>query len=440
MSALPAGWEQVAIGEVAEVNPRPSADPPSDDTLVSFVPMAACEAKSGRLDASETRPFGELRKKSFRRFEEGDVVVAKITPSMENGKAALARNLVGGQAFGTTEFHVLRTGSRLDARYLLHFVLQQRFRGEAASHMTGTAGQLRVPAEFLRQAPIPLPPLDEQQRIVEVIEEQFSRLDAGVESLQRAKRNLTRLRASVLKAAVDGDLLEKAGKPKRPANKLPEGWRWATVADVGDVDLGRQRSPKYHTGRNMRPYLRVANVFENRIDLSDVMEMDFPPEQYPKYRLAHGDILLNEGQSPELVGRPAMYRDEMPGVCFTNSLIRFRPRDGVVGDFALLVFRSHLRSGRFRREARITTNIAHLSTARFKSVEFPVPPPEEQKRIVAEAQRQESIIDALEREVAVALARGRLLQQAILTAAFSGDLKAGTWGDGSRSGKKVSTS
>lgn len=200
MSGPPASWEKVAIGEVAEVNPRPTADPPSDDSLVSFVPMAACEAETGRLDASETRPFGELRRKSYRRFEDGDVVVAKITPSMENGKAALAKNLASGQAFGTTEFHVLRPSNGLDARYLLHFVLQHSFRAEAAHHMTGTAGQLRVPADFLRKASMPLPPLDEQQRIVETIEEQFSRLDAGVESLHRAKRNLIRFRASVLKA------------------------------------------------------------------------------------------------------------------------------------------------------------------------------------------------------------------------------------------------
>jgi hypothetical protein len=122
----------------------------------------------------------------------------------------------------------------------------------------------------------------------------------------------------------------------------------------------------------MRPYLRVANVFEDRIDVSDIMEMNFSPEEFERYRLREGDVLLNEGQTPELVGRAAMYRGEPPEVAFTNSLLRFVPGPGVDAAYALLVFRRHLHVGRFNREARITTNIAHLSAGRLKSVEFPI--------------------------------------------------------------------
>jgi type I restriction enzyme S subunit len=146
----------------------------------------------------------------------------------------------------------------------------------------------------------------------------------------------------------------------------------------------------------MRPYLRVKNVFEDRIDLADVKEMDFSPEEYEKYKLESGDILLNEGQSPELVGRPAMYRGELPGVCFTNSLIRFRPHPGIDGLYALYAFRHMLHRGRFMREARITTNIAHLSAGRFAAVEFPVPPSQEQRRIVASLEELFSHLDAAE--------------------------------------------
>lgn len=182
-------------------------------------------------------------------------------------------------------------------------------------------------------------------------------------------------------------------------SELPAGWEWSTIGEVGQIQLGRQRSPKWHTGDHMRPYLRVANVFEDRIDLSSVMEMDFPPDQYVRFKLEPGDILLNEGQSPEWVGRPAMYRGELPGACFTNSLIRFRPYPGIDGKYALLLFRHHLHSRRFMREARITTNIAHLSSSRFASVEFPVPPLSEQQRIVAAIEEHFSRLDAAEVEV-----------------------------------------
>jgi len=113
-----------------------------------------------------------------------------------------------------------------------------------------------------------------------------------------------------------------------------------------------------------------------------VKEMNFSNDEFERYRLHPGDILLNEGQTPELLGRPAMYRGIPEEVAFTNSLIRFRSGPKVDPRWALLVFRRHMHFGRFTRESRITTNIAHLSAARFKTVEFPVPPIEEQRRIV----------------------------------------------------------
>lgn len=176
--------------------------------------------------------------------------------------------------------------------------------------------------------------------------------------------------------------------------ELPKGWAWSTCDEAGDVSLGRQRSPRYHSGSNMRPYLRVANVFEDRIDTSDVMEMHFEPAEFDQYKLRDGDVLLNEGQSPHLLGRPAIYRGIPAEIAYTNSLIRFRAHPGIDPRWALTVFRHHMHSGRFARESRITTNIAHLSAKRFAGVEFPVPPTSEQQRIVAELERRLSHVDA----------------------------------------------
>jgi type I restriction enzyme S subunit len=176
--------------------------------------------------------------------------------------------------------------------------------------------------------------------------------------------------------------------------QLPRGWWWSTVEQVGRVQLGRQRAPKFHTGSNMKPYLRVANVFEDRIDVRDLKYMHFDPDEYDRYRLVPGDLLLNEGQTPELLGRPAIYRGVPDDVAFTNSLIRFQAGPEVDPRWALLVFRHHMHSGRFTRESRITTNIAHLSAARFRTVEFPVPPLDEQRRIVDLLEDHLSRLDA----------------------------------------------
>jgi type I restriction enzyme, S subunit len=165
--------------------------------------------------------------------------------------------------------------------------------------------------------------------------------------------------------------------------ELPEGWHVLKIGEAGTVQLGRQRSPKFHSGSSMHPYLRVQNVFDDRIDLDDVMEMDFPGEDAERYKLKPGDILLNEGQSPELLGRPAMYQGELPGACFTNTLIRFQSGSCAHPRYCLQLFRYYMKSGVFRGEGTITTNIAHLGAGRFAALPIPLPPLPEQERIAA---------------------------------------------------------
>jgi type I restriction enzyme S subunit len=172
----------------------------------------------------------------------------------------------------------------------------------------------------------------------------------------------------------------------------------------------------------MRPYLRVANVFEDRIDATDLMEMHFPSDVFEKFRLREGDILLNEGQSPEYLGRPAIYRGEPKDVAFTNSLLRFRCGPDAIPEWALLVFRRHMHARRFIREVRITTNIAHLSAGRLKSIEFPIPPIAEQERIVAKTRERLEGISRLSRTLSNALAEAKRLRASLLDKAISGHL------------------
>ena len=191
---------------------------------------------------------------------------------------------------------------------------------------------------------------------------------------------------------------------------------------MGEVKLGRQRSPEHHTGKHMRPYLRVANVFEDRIDTSDVMRMNFTPREFEVYRLKVGDILLNEGQSLELIGRPAMYRNEVPGACFQNTLVRFRAAELVDGRYALIVFRSYLHNGQFQRIAKITTNLAHLGADRFSRLEFPLPPPAEQLEVVRATEKRLGAAERLTSTLEQQLARAQKTRQSLRSQAFRGQL------------------
>jgi type I restriction enzyme S subunit len=310
---------------------------------------------------------------------------------------------ISGPSWVNNHAHVLRATEATTNEYLLHALNAVDYH----RHVNGTT-RLKLTKSAMAEITLPLAPLPEQVRLVVAIDEHYSRLEIAVQQVRSAIRRLPFVRRALLGRAMP--------------EPLPDGWKLLTVEEAGVVELGRQRSPQYHSGPSMKPYLRVANVHEDRIDLSDVKEMDFPPEQLPRYELRPGDILLNEGQSPEFVGRPAMYRGELPGACFTNSLIRFRPLDFVDGEYALLVFLRHLRFGRFQREAQITTNIAHMAAGRFKKVEFPVPPLDEQRAIVEDVRRDLSLLAAFEAELQTALRRADTLRSAILAAAFRGEL------------------
>ncbi|MBQ1159706.1 restriction endonuclease subunit S [Streptomyces sp. A73] len=157
---------------------------------------------------------------------------------------------------------------------------------------------------------------------------------------------------------------------------------WVPVGKLGEVRMGKQLSPASRGVGDHYPYLRVANVFDGHIDYSDVHTMGFTQAERETYSLRPGDILLNEGQSLELVGRSAIYKGAEGKYCFQNTLVRFRSGERVLSDYAQAVFRHWLTTGVFARIAKKTTSIAHLGGDRFAALPFPLLPVAEQRRIV----------------------------------------------------------
>jgi type I restriction enzyme, S subunit len=310
--------------------------------------------------------------------------------------------------------------------------------------------------QFLRKFHFPLAPKPQQKRIVAEIEKQFSRLDEAVANLKRVRANLKRYKAAVLKAAVEGKLTEEwrkqhpdveaasellkrilterrakwngKGNYKEPDTpnignlpNLPNGWMWALTQQLGEIQLGRQRSPKNRSKNYPTKYIRAANITEAGLDLSDVLEMEFTPEERGRYRLQRDDILLSEASgSPRQVGKPAVWRDELPGCCFQNTVIRLRPR-GALPEYLLTVFKQFYVNGFFAQVAG-GVGINHLSADKFSMIPVPLPPLAEQERIVTEVEQRLSVIDASGAMVSADLIRTDRLRQAVLALAFSGRL------------------
>ena len=213
---IPSSWKHTQLEIFADINPKLNKIKYSDELEVSFIPMKKVSELTGVVDLSEIRKFGEV-KKGYTHFQNGDIIFAKITPCMENGKVAILTGLFNEIGFGSTEFHVIRLPDYIPRKLLFYYLIQASYRRDAKRNMTGSVGQKRVPSDFLKHKSIPLPPLPEQHRIIAKIEELFTKLDTGVEALKQAQAQLKRYRKSVLKAAVEGKLTaewRESGKEK----------------------------------------------------------------------------------------------------------------------------------------------------------------------------------------------------------------------------------
>ncbi len=151
VSQLPKNWSLALLRAVAEINPTLDKSAFDDELPVSFVPMPAVEAETGKIDVSQTRRLGEV-KKGYTPFQTNDVLFAKITPCMENGKMAVAPDLCNKLGFGSTEFHVLRAYRGIEPKFIYYFVSSKSFRFNAEHNMTGAVGQRRVPTPYLETA------------------------------------------------------------------------------------------------------------------------------------------------------------------------------------------------------------------------------------------------------------------------------------------------
>lgn len=411
--------------------------------------------------------------------EPGSVLLCKINPRINRTWVVGAHS--ENPKIASTEWIVFPPSEDYEPKFLAYYLQQETIRSFLATNASGVGGSLmRVKPSTLSSFPFLLPSsLATQREIVAKLDEQFSRLDAGVAALRRAQANLNRYRASVLKAACEGRLVPteaelareevrrameergewkpgmdssliplpssfesgpqlltrileerrtswtgkgkyKAPPPPDTTNlpELPEGWTWATPAQLGDVQLGRQRSPKNISNEYPTKYIRAANITAQGLDLSDVLEMEFRPAERERFTLKPGDLVLSEASgSAAQVGKPALWEEHHPPHCFQNTVIRLRPSMSLVPKYLLVVFKHYYVNGVFSRVAG-GVGINHLSADKFASLALALPPLAEQERIVADVERRLSVVAALEFACSADVHRATALKRSLLQATF----------------------
>lgn len=371
------------LGDICEINPRlPRDHGLGDDSEVSFVPMAAVNEVSGTIEAATTRRYAEV-KKGYTAFSDGDVLFAKITPCMENGKAALASRLAGGRGFGSTEFHVLRARESVLPKWIYYFVRRESFRREAKRNFTGTAGQQRVPASFLLETRLPVPSLEEQRRIVDLL--------ARAEGIVRLRREAQQKAAELIPAIFIDMFGDPATNPKR--------WPVVSMAElVGEF--------RYGTSQKSRlvgvPVLRIPNVVGSAMDLTEVKLVTLNQSEHERLRLVDGDLLfVRTNGNPDFVGRCSVFDSKVlsaagldGGNCvYASYLIRARLASSRVSPGYLQVYLSSHRGRQLMRErAKTSTGQFNLNIDGLASLPIPVAPRELQNNFALRVQNVESIL------------------------------------------------
>ena len=266
------------------------------------------------------------------------------------------------------------TATRVDASFLWHALRRE------ASHLARVSQGSTFAAvnkDDLHGLEIPLPSLPEQRKIAAIL----SSVDDAIEKTQSVINQVQVVKRGLMQELFTRGLPGRHTRFKQTkVDEIPEEWHLVRIGQVGVVEAGRQRSPKAQ-GRQ-RPYLRVANVYDGYIDTTSLLSMPFSEPEYNRLKLVPGDLLLNEGQSKELVGRCAQYSGEPRDCCFQNTLVRFRAGDRIGARFAFWVFRHYFYSGVFSAIARQTTSVAHLGVSRFANLKLALPDLEEQSAIV----------------------------------------------------------
>lgn len=284
-----------------EVNP-PVRVPPGlqPDSDVSFIPMQDV-SDNGEWVVRQTRKLKEVQT-GYTRFQDGDVLFAKITPCMENGKGAHAVGLKNGIGFGSTEFHVLRARQSADSRFIYHWSRFPQLRLAAEAVMIGSAGQQRVPASFFCSFRVPALSLQQQRRIAEIldtVDEAIQQTEAVIAKLKEMKQGLLH---DLLTRGLDenGELRDPVAHPElfkdSPLGRIPREWEAVRIGDVA-IHVGSGLTPR--GGRSVYRdrgvlFIRSQNVTFEGLVLDDAAYIDMRTHAaMSRSEIFTYDVLLN---------------------------------------------------------------------------------------------------------------------------------------------------
>nr|WP_247738780.1 restriction endonuclease subunit S [Shimia sp. R9_2] len=458
---MPEGWTTVSLGDLLErieagKNFRCEERPPNEGE-VGIVKISAVTWGNFKDDESKTIGNPEQVSPALR-IETGDLLMSRANTIELVGAAVIVGSLTRNLQLSDK---VLRLRLAVPIQNWVNRYLNSRSgRDQIESFATGAQMSMRnISQKNIARIELPLPPLREQQQIVEKVEMLFARLDKGEEAVREVQKLLKRYRQSILKSAVTGELtadwraeregeLESGtdllarilktreenwqgrGKYKTPVEPdttdlpdLPEGWVWASLSQLnvikGGVTVDKKREPKDPV---TLPYLRVANVQNGFLDLGEIKEITVDREKAEQCLLDDGDILLNEGGDLDKLGRGWVWRSEIDRCIHQNHVFRARPVLKELSSEFISLYANGFGQGFFMDKGKQSVNLASISLTAISGLPIPLPSTEEQAELARLLDDEITNLKKLEQLCEAELKRSAALRQSILKDAFSGHL------------------
>lgn len=403
-------WAQMPLSScvdvvVARVEPKNALDLP-------YVGLEHIERDSGVLLG--TGLISAMRSTKTP-FEPGDILYGKLRPYLNKVHLAATSGAC------STDIIVMRPRPGVSGRFVAHRLRMGDFVRYALERSTGV-GRPRVSPKVVSQFVISLPRLDEQNAVADLIDELLSDVAAGLRSVRLVAERRGYMRAAVLESAFRGSLL---GLPTDDSTALPLGWSWARLGDpsVASVQSGLTKNSTRTRLPLRRPYMRVANVYADRLDLSEMKEIGVTLAEAERLRLEKDDLLIVEGNgSREHIGRVAVWDGSIDDCVHQNHIIRARTTDAMNPRFILYWLLSPRGRQNVIERAHTTSGLYTLSKGKVEALPVPITDRPTQDRLVAEVDALLSIAGKVERDMREALALGDTLKCSVLDAAFRGRL------------------
>lgn len=420
---IPQEWNLERLKFHADFNPATELPVLADEEDVSFVPMD--HLKSG-FHIQSMVPYSKV-KKGYVCFADGDVLMAKVTPCLENGNLAIAENLREGIGFGSTEINVVRCKT-IANRFLFYLLQCPTYIEKAQYNMYGVAGLKRLDPEFIPNSYFPIPSEEEQIRIASYVDVKCAEIDALIVAKEKTNALLKERRQSIIYEAVTKGLNPDA--PMKDSNvfwigHIPGHWDMTRLKFYATIRTGFTLGKRYDASEELQeyPYLRVANVQGEYTDLTNLTTIYMPVSEAEQYKLHAGELLMTEGGDRDKLGRGSVWHGEIPDCLHQNHVFALATKEQLNVEYLSYLTTSSVGRDYFDFTAKKTTNLASTNATTILEFKIPFPSREEQDQIVAFLNTECGAIDELMARNDDTIAALKEYRQSVIYEAVTGKIE-----------------